>query len=168
MKTYKHLGGKSMHARLLAVGAILAIMFTASCTMNQHRHQLDEIQPPEQTVVTEKQIEPGHGSNDEFIRPSAPDTPFESNMAPDFALPDLDGHLVRLKDFLGKIVILDFWTNWCPPCRAEIPHFRQLFDQYRGRGLVIVGIALDREAQTVRDFAVSNDITHLTQRVEQG
>lgn len=56
-------------------------------------------------------MEPGHGANVEFMGPSAPETSFESNMAPDFALPDLDGHLVRLRDFRGKIVILDFWTT---------------------------------------------------------
>lgn len=63
--------------------------------------------------------------------------------APDFALTNLSGKTVRLSDFKGKIVLLDFWATWCPPCRREIPDFVQLQKQYASKGFTIVGIALD-------------------------
>ena len=64
--------------------------------------------------------------------------------APAFDLQDLNGKSVKLSDFKGKVVILDFWATWCPPCRAEIPHFVELQNEYRDKGLVVVGVSLDQ------------------------
>lgn len=57
-----------------------------------------------------------------------------------FSLPDLQGQTVALSDFQGKGVIVAFWGTWCPPCRMEIPHFIDLYNEYRDQGLEIVGI----------------------------
>ena len=74
--------------------------------------------------------------------------------APDFALTNLAGTTVRLSDFKGKIVLLDFWATWCAPCREEIPGFIQLQKQYSGRGFTVLGIALDDDgAAVVRPLA---------------
>jgi len=64
--------------------------------------------------------------------------------APPFALKDVNGHVVRLSDFRGKIVVLNFWATWCPPCRKEIPDFMELQKQY-GSDVQFLGIALDEE-----------------------
>ncbi len=69
--------------------------------------------------------------------------------APDFALTNLAGKTVRLSDFKGKIVLLDFWATWCAPCREEIPDFIQLQKQYSGRGFTVLGIALDEDGAAV-------------------
>ncbi|MEW6557702.1 MAG: cytochrome c biogenesis protein/redoxin [Elusimicrobiota bacterium] len=63
--------------------------------------------------------------------------------APDFTLPMLNGKNLTLSDFAGKIIILDFWATWCPPCKAEIPFFVELQNEYKEK-LVIVGVCLDR------------------------
>ncbi len=63
--------------------------------------------------------------------------------APNFELPDVNGKRVRLSDFKGKVIILDFWATWCPPCRAEIPGFIELYNKYKDKGVEIIGISLD-------------------------
>jgi cytochrome c biogenesis protein CcmG/thiol:disulfide interchange protein DsbE len=81
--------------------------------------------------------------------------------APDFALLDLDGNPFRLSDFSGKVIILNFWTTWCPFCRMDIEHFKSLYEQYREQGLEIVGIALDQGgAPAVRPFVQDNKINY--------
>jgi thiol-disulfide isomerase/thioredoxin len=63
--------------------------------------------------------------------------------APDFALQDLQGKQVKLSDFRGKAVLLNFWATWCGPCKVEMPWFVELQKQYGPQGLEIVGVALD-------------------------
>lgn len=63
--------------------------------------------------------------------------------APDFALPDAAGKLVKLSDFRGKTVLLDFWATDCGGCRVEIPWFVEFQQAYRDRGFVVVGLSLD-------------------------
>ncbi len=67
-----------------------------------------------------------------------------SSPAPPFKLPDLDGKSVQLSDFKGKVVLLNFWATWCPPCRAEIPDLVALQQRYAPRGVVVLGISLDQ------------------------
>lgn len=70
-----------------------------------------------------------------------------------FTLMTLAGNPVELGDFKGKVLILDFWDTWCPPCKAEIPHFVDLYSQYNSQGLEILGVAFGRNGvSAVRDF----------------
>ena len=79
--------------------------------------------------------------------------------APAFTLPDLNGKLVSLADFRGKVVILDFWATWCPPCKKEIPDFIDLQKQYGSQGVQFIGIALD-EPDKVTAFTQQNGINY--------
>ncbi|PWB48024.1 MAG: TlpA family protein disulfide reductase [Nitrosomonadales bacterium] len=68
------------------------------------------------------------------------------------SLPDLDGKPQALKQWQGKILVLNFWAPWCPPCRAETPGFIRLQEKYRAQGVVFVGVALDQKDK-VQAFA---------------
>src|SRR5438105_3752803 len=63
--------------------------------------------------------------------------------APQFELKTLDGRVVKLLDFRSKAVILNFWATWCAPCRVETPWLVELYHDYKGEGLEIVGISMD-------------------------
>lgn len=63
--------------------------------------------------------------------------------AADFTVTDLGGKIFQLSALKGKVVLIDFWATWCPPCREEIPHFKELYAAYGGKGLEIIGLALD-------------------------
>ncbi len=69
--------------------------------------------------------------------------------APDFNLENFAGGRTRLSDHRGEVVLLNFWATWCPPCVKEIPDFVKLYDRYRERGLVILGLSVDRNPQSV-------------------
>src|SRR6266436_1925265 len=82
--------------------------------------------------------------------------------APDWQLSDVEGKPVKLSDFKGKVVILDFWATWCPPCRAEVPDFVRLQAKYRDKGLSVVGLSLDAEgAKVVRPFAEEYNVNYV-------
>ncbi|CAK0752248.1 cytochrome c biogenesis protein CcmG, thiol:disulfide interchange protein DsbE [Gammaproteobacteria bacterium] len=74
-----------------------------------------------------------------------------------FSLPDVTGQVRNSSEWLGKVVILNFWAPWCSPCRKEIPGFLDLYHTYRDKGLVVVGVAIDKPDEVLRfvaDFSV--------------
>jgi thiol-disulfide isomerase/thioredoxin len=60
--------------------------------------------------------------------------------APNWQLTDLEGKKIDSADFQGKVVVLDWWGSWCPPCRAELPHFQELYEKYRNKGVVFMAM----------------------------
>ena len=73
--------------------------------------------------------------------------------APNMSFRDINGKTIRLSDFKGKVVLLNFWATWCVPCRAEIPDLVKLQRRYRARGLRIVGVTYPPERRSeVRSF----------------
>ncbi len=84
-----------------------------------------------------------------------------SASAADFKLQDLNGKTVRLSDFKGKPVLIDFWATWCPPCRAAIPSIEKLYKNYGGKGLVVISVSLDEgDWDAVKSFAAEAGITY--------
>jgi cytochrome c biogenesis protein CcmG, thiol:disulfide interchange protein DsbE len=87
--------------------------------------------------------------------------------APDFALPGLDGRDVRLSDYRGKVVLVNFWGTWCEPCKEETPALQAAYQTFGDQGLVIIGIDLANQERTgaegaddVRAFAARYGVTY--------
>ncbi|HUI45873.1 MAG TPA: TlpA disulfide reductase family protein [Nitrospirota bacterium] len=88
-------------------------------------------------------------------------TPSGGNVAADFVLQDMNGNNVRLSDYRGKVVLLEFWATWCPPCRASIPGIEKLYNAYKDKGLVVLAVSLDEGGwDAVKSFISSNGMTY--------
>lgn len=72
--------------------------------------------------------------------------------APSFALADLDGNIQHLKDYRGKIVAVNFWASWCPPCRKELPSMQRTYDAFKNKDFVILAINVGEKWDTVAPF----------------
>jgi len=80
--------------------------------------------------------------------------------APDFRLPDLDGATHQLADYRGKVVFLNVWATWCPPCRDEMPSMERLHQRYAREGLVLLAVSEDEGArEQVETFVRSLNLT---------
>ena len=71
----------------------------------------------------------------------------------DLVVKDMNGASVRLADYQGKVILLNFWATWCGPCEAEIPELVNTYAEYKDRGVVILGISIDDTADTLRAYA---------------
>jgi len=72
--------------------------------------------------------------------------------APNFTLPGLTGGGLTLSDLRGRVVLLDFWASWCAPCRATMPSLEALAARYKDRGLILVGVSLDRTVDDATSY----------------
>ena len=79
--------------------------------------------------------------------------------APDFTLPSIDGTPVRLSELKGKPVFINFWATWCVPCREEMPLMREVYEQNREKGLVILAVDMEEDASLVRRWVEQGGYT---------
>ncbi len=87
--------------------------------------------------------------------------------APAFTLKDSEGNDLSLSDYSGKVILLDFWATWCPPCRVEIPGFIELQNEYKEKGLQVIGVSLDQKGWGVvkpfmEEYGINYPIVLLT------
>ncbi len=126
MLFYK-MAGKSQTAMLI-LGAVMVLagIFSYKYYVNQN-----QTAPPSTSGITAKTI--------------------IGQRRPDFSMVDTEDQRRSMSEWDGKVVLVNFWATWCPPCRREIPAFIKLQEDYRDKGLAIVGIALDTQQAAV-DF----------------
>ena len=78
----------------------------------------------------------------------------------DFSLPSVSGGEMKLSDFKGKVVFLNFWATWCPYCRTERPGLQAMYDKYKDKKFVVLAVSIDRaEFETVKQYVEKNALT---------
>ena len=85
--------------------------------------------------------------------------PSRSRAAEDFALPALGGGTFRLSEQRGKIVLVNFWATWCPPCLEEMPAMERLWRKHKDAGFVLVAVSVDTDPQKVVPFVTQHKLT---------
>jgi len=78
---------------------------------------------------------------------------------PEIGLTDLNGKQVSLASLAGKVVVVDFWATWCAPCKEEMPVLEKLYKKYGSKGLVIVGVSVDKDASNIKGFLKKIGVT---------
>ncbi len=82
--------------------------------------------------------------------------------APDFAIPSLRGTKLSLAALRGKVVLLDFWAQWCEPCKRELPELEKLYKAYAAKGVVVIGVNIDKQRDNaerlVRQLGITFDV----------
>ena len=95
-------------------------------------------------------------------------TKVEYNQQYNFTVETLSGEQIALSDYQGKVVIVDLWDTWCPPCRMEIPHFIELYNEYNDQGFEMIGLAFGRDGlPAVKEFIEEYGINYINATVNQ-
>ncbi len=96
---------------------------------------------------------------EEGVGPLDDQVPLRGEPAPDFVLRDSDGNLVKLSDFRGSVVLVNFWATWCTPCKKELPEFQKLYAEKKDEGLVVLAINWQESRATARAFFDGRGLT---------
>lgn len=122
-----------------------------------------EVKMPKNRVVLERleNIHKQRGNEElayEYRKKYVPGLAFLGEMVPDFEATDLEGEPISFEVYRGKVLLVDFWAVWCGPCVAEMPNVKKIYEKYNDKGFDIIGISLDQNEQTLRDYLKENDI----------
>ena len=130
--------------RILSFAAILLLLTVSGCGNKQKEAAAPEAPAAAAEETTDmSQYVPGLENG---------------NDAPDFEAPDVTGNMVKLSDFRGKYVVLDFWASWCKDCRAEMPAVKDLYGKYASDDVVFLGVSFDTDLQAMIDYSVEAEI----------
>ncbi len=176
--------------QIVAILALAALVFTGcgsgnaetgsaaqdeAMTQIQTETPADQIETPvaeTATPVEETPAETAPAARDDFAAAEARGDVASSTkpavdtsqlkLAPEWALYDLEGKIVRSSDLQGKVVLVDFWATWCGPCKRSIPHLIKLHEEYADLGVVVLGVSLDRAdpEKVVKPFVALNNINY--------
>ncbi len=94
-----------------------------------------------------------------YISSDESHTPSDIGEIPSVEIETITGQKLNLSDLKGKIVLINFWATWCPPCREEMPYFEEIYRRYREKGFTIIAVSVDANENFVKDFVKDYDIS---------
>ena len=86
--------------------------------------------------------------------------PSIGDIAPDFTSKDVNGNTVKLSDYKGKVILIEFWATWCPPCREFTPVLNKIYEKYKDKGFVILALTPEENIDTVMSYIKGYDIIY--------
>lgn len=86
------------------------------------------------------------------LEPGMVEYPEEAFISPAFELPTLHGGKIRLSDYRGKVVFINFWATWCATCEVEMPSMQKLYDRFKGKGFEMLTISVDKDPEKIPEF----------------
>lgn len=139
---------------ILIIALLSLLIVAVSCSKKEQGQADKEAQKSQPAVQKEAETQKAPGAI--------------GSKAADFNLVDLEGNEVTLDTWEDKVILLNFWATWCPPCRVEIPDFIEMYDKYKDQGLVILGLSGFREdLSKIKPFAEENNMNYPILFVEQ-
>ena len=133
--------------RVILWSALAALVFiSAFLGFNLYQFQEDEPAPPSAQAACD-------------TSPALTTSSILGRHRPEFTLPDLDGQMRSISEWDGKVIALNFWATWCPPCLKEVPEFVSLQAKYQAAGLQFIGVALQRPEE-VREFVAEHGMNY--------
>jgi len=97
-------------------------------------------------------IRSGNISSNLIVNEQMDEIKLDNILAKDFELFDLNGNAIKLSDYKGKLILLDFWSTWCPPCRIEAPELQKVYKEMKDHNIEFIGIAVWDEEEKIKDF----------------
>jgi peroxiredoxin len=98
-----------------------------------------------------------------ILRPGSA-APILGKTTPDFQLMDLEGRKIQLSAYRGKVVVLNFWATWCPPCVEEMPSLNRLQETFGSQGVVVLAVSVDEDEQALRRFVAERQLRMVVAR----
>ena len=95
---------------------------------------------------------------EEYRQKADPMSELIRKVVPNFSVTDLDGKPISLQNYRGKVVLLDFWAVWCPPCIVEMPNVKRVYNTYKDQGFDIIGVSLDTDETRLRNYLKENNV----------
>jgi peroxiredoxin len=138
----------------LLIGAALGLLFFGGDLFDRKSGQDNNSSGTGESVLDQAGTLPALGAGGTQIAGAGVGTGIlsEGDVAYDFALNDFDGNLVRLSDYRGQPVIVNFWATWCAPCRIEMPELQTAYEKFQDDGLVILALDQDEPLDRAREF----------------
>ena len=167
---------KWLITRTLLATLALATLFLFGCSQTEARPQAQEASPTAVADMPATPVPPAVAIPNmpvpkiatKSLVPAPTIVPFTTTSAiaklnepaPDFELEFFTGEKLRLSDLKGKVVVLNFWASWCPPCRREMPGFEKTWQEYKEQGVVFIGVAVQDYEPDSRAFAEEVGVTY--------